>query len=329
LALLALEEKGYGDDEIDRRIVDLGKGENFDPTFLRLSPKATVPILVVPLQRTLTDDVESRYKAVTETKSIVQFLDTSRSAMSRTHTTSAAPAPALTPATIAFATKCKTIIDDILHSEAGNPNNLRYLNARDENSLEILADQILPVFTEKQKALTQYLSDAANEKIHVSDKVKTLWSEKKDATEVFLEVFQDAKKPKDQLEPKAQEKRANYFAIARDAWEVVLKDILVKLSHEVVGPYALGDQFSIADLHLAGWMARLVSLAGGVASDDGITAIGKLEAHIGNGFTLPKGFQVVEVQHNDRSTNQSKLTVFWDAMRSRASWKKVYGAGLY
>jgi hypothetical protein len=29
---------------------------------------ATVPTLVVPLQRTLTDDVESRYKAITETK---------------------------------------------------------------------------------------------------------------------------------------------------------------------------------------------------------------------------------------------------------------------
>lgn len=62
----------------------LGKGENFDPTFLRLNPKgmsqvlcvdrqynpftATVPTLVVPLQKTLSEDVDSRYRAITDTK---------------------------------------------------------------------------------------------------------------------------------------------------------------------------------------------------------------------------------------------------------------------
>jgi glutathione S-transferase len=44
------------------------KGENFDPTYLRLNPKATVPTLVVPLEKTLSGDVTSRFKAITETK---------------------------------------------------------------------------------------------------------------------------------------------------------------------------------------------------------------------------------------------------------------------
>lgn len=94
--------------------------------------------------------------------------------------------------------------------------------------------------------------------------------------------------------------------------------------------YCTGDQFSIADLHLAGWTARLVSLAGGAADDDGNTAIGKLEGHIGGGFTLPKNFQAVDARRKDpQPVHQSKLAAFWDAVRERPSWKKVYGNGLY
>lgn len=91
-----------------------------------------------------------------------------------------------------------------------------------------------------------------------------------------------------------------------------------------------GDQFSIADLHLAGWLARLVKLSGGAYENDGNTAIGKLENHIGSGFALPKDFQAEDAQRKEaRPVYQSKLGAFWDAMRQRASWKKVYGQGIY
>lgn len=64
----------------------LAKGENFSPSFLRINPKGTihittplaisdsrissgtVPTLVVPLQNTLAPDMESRYKAITDTE---------------------------------------------------------------------------------------------------------------------------------------------------------------------------------------------------------------------------------------------------------------------
>jgi hypothetical protein len=61
-----------------------GKGEEFSPTFLRLSPKggighflyngslmtpsAMVPTLVVPLRGSLASDVASRFKAISDTK---------------------------------------------------------------------------------------------------------------------------------------------------------------------------------------------------------------------------------------------------------------------
>lgn len=71
-------------------------------------------------------------------------------------------------------------------------------------------------------------------------------------------------------------------------------------------------------------------MAGGAANNDGNTAIGMLERHIGKGFALPKDFQAVDAQRKDpRPVHQSKLAAFWDAVRERPSWKKVYGSGLY
>ena len=64
------------------------KGENFDPSYLRLNPHGmwgsayrsrnnrtqlsdnagTVPTLVVPLEKTLSPEIESRYKAIQDTR---------------------------------------------------------------------------------------------------------------------------------------------------------------------------------------------------------------------------------------------------------------------
>jgi hypothetical protein len=71
-------------------------------------------------------------------------------------------------------------------------------------------------------------------------------------------------------------------------------------------------------------------LAGGTAEDDGNTVVAKLETHIGNGFVLPKDFQATDAQRTDSQQGyQSKLSAFWDAVKERPSWKKVYGNGLY
>ncbi|KAG6857539.1 hypothetical protein H0H87_000138 [Tephrocybe sp. NHM501043] len=324
--LLTLEEKGYGADEIDRKQVDLVNGANFDPTFLRLNPKATLPTLVVPMQNTLADGVNSRYKALTETEAIIDFLDKSRSATSRTRTTSHAPAPALRPATIAFNTKTKTIID-ALHSEGGNPNHLAYVNARNEAALQMLTVEKLPVLTRKHKALDQYISDADNDKLQVSLKTKDFWQRKKEAVAVLLAVIENGQKADAKLTGEALRQREQFYAEARKSWEVSLKEVVVKVNSEVIGPFSLGDQLSIADLHLASWLARLVKLSGGVYGDEGDKAIGKLETHIGGDFRLVKDFEVEEAQ--GKAVKQSKLAAFWDATQGRESWKQVYRQGLY
>ncbi|KAF8168124.1 hypothetical protein B0H34DRAFT_47293 [Crassisporium funariophilum] len=330
VARFAFEEKGYGQDEFDLRIVDLSKGENYDPTFLRLNSKATVPTLLVPYEDSLSEDSQGRYKALTETAAIVEFLDKSRSANSRTQTTSAAPAPALTPATIAATTTCKIIIDEILHSEQADPNILRYKNARDDASLRKLAEEVLPNMKQKQQALNGYLSQADSGSIRVSEKVKALWKEKLEAINLILAVLVDAAKPELQLDEKAKEDRSAFFKTARQAWETNLKLVLTQLSKEMVGPYTLGDQYSIADLHLAGWLARVVKLAGGTVDEDGSTVVKKVEEYIGDGFKVPRDFQTEQVRReNAKEEKQAKLSAFWDAIRERPSWRKVYVDGLY
>jgi hypothetical protein len=168
--------------------------------------------------------------------------------VSRTHTTSSAPAPTLTPATIAISTTCETIIGD-LHSEEGNPNNLLYLNARDETSLRILAKETIPSLSGKQKALAQHISNAENKKIHVSQKVIKFWSEKKAAAELWLEVLENANQSDTELDADARAKRSEFFSVAQEAWEVALSNTLTKLSREIIGPYALG-MWCIGNVHI-------------------------------------------------------------------------------
>ncbi|KAJ7786284.1 hypothetical protein B0H16DRAFT_1489923 [Mycena metata] len=317
--LLALEEKGYAEDEVDLKLVDLAKGENFSVSFLRLNLKGTVPTLVVPFKDSLSDDVESRYKAVTDPRAIVNLLDQSRSPLSRTRTTSTAPAPSLAPATVAFSTTSNALLD-ILHAEAVSPDALTLINARDSASLKTLASKILPQLVGRQKALKECISEAEAGKIQASEKVKKFWRDKEAEMAVLLAVLGAADKEESALDSDEKAKRAEFFAKATGAWNAV-KDALVKVNKELIGPYALGDQLSLVDISLAAWVRSVVLLAGAAPGDDGSTAVGKLEGFVGIG--LPKDFQVVDVRRQETAA-VSKLGGFWDAMSERASWKKTF-----
>jgi hypothetical protein len=76
---------------------------------------------------------------------------------------------------------CKIIVD-ILHSDIANPNTLHSVNARDDASLIKLSKKLLPFFSEREKALTNYLNQAETQTIRISDKVRALWRDKLEAT---------------------------------------------------------------------------------------------------------------------------------------------------
>ncbi|KAF8745545.1 hypothetical protein AX14_006868 [Amanita brunnescens Koide BX004] len=310
VAVLALEEKGYGSDEVDLKPVDISKGENYGVAYLRINPKATVPALVVPLENTLSQEIESRYKAITDSKTIVEFLDKSRSAISVTHTTSTAPAPSLTPATVEFSNASNQVIS-LLHSDEADPNHLQYVNAYGEASLRDLARTILPVIAAKRAALEQHLSDAGAGRLQVSDKVIKLWKERKAAQDKWYAVLSEAETLTSELTPEGKLKREEFFGIAAKAWGQDLKAVVLKLSKEIRGPFVLGDQFSVADVHLIAWVARVLHLAGATAEDDGRSAVAKLADRAGLEDKL------------------ERLGEFWEAARGRRGWQKVYGAGLH
>jgi hypothetical protein len=91
----------------------------------------------------------------------------------------------------------------------------------------------------------------------------------------------------------------------------------------------LGDQISIADLHLAAWLAQVVALSGGQVDDEGDVAIAKIESRIGPDFHFVRGFATFSAAGGGHPAYQSNLAVFWDAMRERSSFKNVYTDGLY
>lgn len=115
----------------------------------------------------------------------------------------------------------------------------------------------------------------------------------------------------------------------------------------------LGDQLSLADIHLAVWLARIAHLSGALPSDDGNTVIEKIEVLVGTKFA--KDISIVEARRRaglgstvnpaegkaggpapqtiqpstDKNSRQSRLAAFWETIKERPSWKKVYEAGLH
>lgn len=256
----------------------------------------------------------------------MEFLDKSRSAISVTHTTSTAPAPSLTPATVEYSNVSNQVIA-LLHSDEADPNRLAYVNAHDEASLRELAKTVLPSITAKRAALERHLSDARAGRLQVSDKVVKLWEDKMAAQDKWHAVLSEAGSLTSELTPEGKQRREEFFKLAAKAWEQDLKAVVTKLSKDMRGPFVLGryccawhvqviltcagDQFSVADVHLMAWVARVLHLCGATAEDDGRSAVAKLGNRAGLDGKL------------------GGLEEFWEAARGRRAWQKVYAAGLH
>jgi len=323
--LLALQEKGYGEDEVELKVVDAARGEEVLLPFLRISPTGTVPSLVVPLEKSLAAGIESRYKAVSGAKLIIKFLDKSRSTTSRTFTTSKAPAPALTPATIALSETCNNIIQ-ILHSLSGNPVIPFFYSAFDDKSLNARASKVLPYLRGRLAGIEKAITENAAAEISASEKTRKLWAEQREFVQNMLNIYD-----KDGSKLGAEERKAvleQFFSASNAEWSGHLKDTLTKLSSLVNGPLSLGDQLSIADLHLAPWLASIAILSGATLESNGDEAVMKIQERIGDNFELPKDFEVpvsAEMDAQTPGSKRAKLAAFWDEMKTKPSWGKMKG----
>jgi glutathione S-transferase len=96
---------------------------------------------------------------------------------------------------------------------------------------------------------------------------------------------------------------------------VALPKALAAIESSMVGPYMLGDQLSLADLHVGVWLTRLVHLAAGEAGKDPKLwpeLLATLAGPVGADFKAGP-----------------KLTAFWAEIIARDGFKKVYAAGLH
>jgi hypothetical protein len=64
---------------------------------------------------------------------------------------------------------------------------------------------------------------------------------------------------------------------------------------------------SLADVHLAAYLTRLVALCGGDGTPDGIKTVGKQGA-------FPVG---------------EKVAQFWATLLERESWQRIWGKGIF
>jgi hypothetical protein len=159
--------------------------------------------------------------------------------MSHTHTTSAAPAPVLSPATVSLSSTAKSLIT-LLHSAPASPELLFYLNARDLPALRTVAPSVLAFLKGRKGALEHYLAENESKEVRVSEKTKVFWLEKKSETEGLLSTLDDADKSESELSESGRKAREEYFEKTKAAWEVGLALVLNKLCKEFVGPFALG-----------------------------------------------------------------------------------------
>ncbi|GAA5885818.1 hypothetical protein JCM6882_007572 [Rhodosporidiobolus microsporus] len=291
-AQLTAREKGYKDDvELEKRLVDLPKGENFSPAFLRISPEGKVPVLVVPYAHTVEEGITTKFKAITGSAAVTDFLDQA-TIRSSTH-----QAPSLSPATVQRASAQKELIE-LVHKDEVDPN-LLLLSFRDDKEREAKLGALPGGFLKgRQEALERYAKEVGD-----SDAKLKAFYEKKIAENGGLLAQYEGKQDSTDFQKTSQQ-----------LWSSIGKTLAVlETKFEPNATYLVGDQVSLADLHVGAWLARILAVAGATSASDIPSALQKLEAN------LPSPDNKVG----------AKLAKWAEELFARESFKEVYAEGLH
>ncbi|BGP47716.1 hypothetical protein JCM10450v2_003581 [Rhodotorula kratochvilovae] len=285
---LVAAEKGFTDNELERRIVDLGKGENFAPAYLRIHPEGHVPALVVPYEHTLDDGVKTKFKAITNTVDVCNFLDQSTN-------TSSFSAPALSPATIESSATSKDLIEHI-HQDSVDPNTLLLVWRTEDERKQKLAGLPGGFLKGRQEALERYAKEVGD-----SDARLKAFYEKKIQENGGLLSLLEGKGDASAIEKKAE-----------GLWTNIGKTVqFLEGKLDESSSFLLGDQISLADLHVGAWLARVLAVAGATSITDVDAGLKALESNL-NGVKIGP-----------------KFAAWAQALLERDSFKEVYGEGLH
>ncbi|GAA5830858.1 hypothetical protein JCM11251_001099 [Rhodosporidiobolus azoricus] len=290
-AILTALEKGYKDVELEKRIVDLPKGENFAPAFLRISPEGKVPVLVVPYAHTVEEGITTKFKAITGSNAITDFLDTA------TLGSSAHQAPSLSPATVQRSAVQKELIE-LVHKDDVDPN-LLLLSFRDDKEREAKLGQLPGGFLKgRQEALERYAKEVGD-----SDPKLKEFYQKKIAENGGLLAMYEGKQDSTEFQKTGQQ-----------LWQNIGKTLsILERKFDGDAPFLVGDQISLADIHVASWLARILAAAGATSVSDIPSALSKLESN------LP----------SPNNKIGPKLSKWTEEVFQRESFKELYSEGFH
>jgi len=263
----------------------------------------TVPTLVVPMLETVGSEVDSRYRSLRDTISICDFLDQARGARS-SRSRSDRPAPSLTPATIE-GKSASDIIISLVHMPSVDPNFLNVAARSASELAEHAASMQGRMLDDRRNAFKSHIAEAKK----LAEAAPSQQSESGGMTYEQKQVaFLEEKALANQLlwdiyNGKAgEEKEKEFYAASIKAWEEHVPTVLAQIENVMKGVFTLGDQVSLADLHLIAWLARLVHLSGGSKE---VAGIKELESMMGGKEVGPK------------------LKAFWAAWLERDSFKRL------
>lgn len=134
---------------------------------------------------------------------------------------------------------------DLLHSLPADPNALLFLNARNDEELKKITPTLRPLLHSKLDAITDLIEENENAEVKVSEKTVQFWMLRRAASAMMLDVVEEGDVAVDKLSEDSQTARKEYFSATATAWNN-LKDVLLQLSKEIIGPYVLGAFLSFS-----------------------------------------------------------------------------------
>ncbi|SCV70997.1 BQ2448_3759 [Microbotryum intermedium] len=285
--LLCAEEKGFGPDVLEKRSVDLLNGDNFSPAYLTINPRGSVPTLVAPYEHTTTPDLPTKYKALTDSIEICQFLDSS------TSRSTTFQSPSLTPATVQGSSESKFWVEHVHGPDAADPNAFLMSFRTDDERKAKNAHLPGEFLRGRQRALEKYAKEAGER----DTRLAAFYDNKIKENGSLLAMY----------EGKVD---ASPFIETSNGMYVALGKTIALLEKSLRAAYLVGDQVSLADLHVGTYLARIFASLGAKSITDVDGAIEKLDAAL----TEPSG---------------PKFKAYVKVLFERESFRKVYAEGLH